>query len=197
MSRLRASLPIGMKKYVWELKYGLLRYPQFIAPEDVVQFLSTRLPTISSVLDLGCGRGSLLRALRASEWSGNYCGVDISKRAVEEARGIPDQRSSWVASDFESFRSPFHWDLIAMVESLYYVKLDELPSFLNRMMAMLSENGILLFRLHEFEKHREYIEGAMRLYPQLERVGGNLYFISSCALQTTLQEGKSTSSTTD
>jgi predicted TPR repeat methyltransferase len=196
MGRLRASLPTVVKKYMWELKYGLLGYPQFIAPGDFVQFLSTRLSAISSVLDLGCGRGSLLRALRSAEWSGNYCGVDISRRAVDEARGILDQRSSWVASDFESFRSPFHWDLIAMVESLYYVKLSELPSFLERMMEMLSENGILVFRVHEFEKHREYVEGAMRLYPHLERVGENLYFISSRPLRTSLQEGKSIRSTT-
>jgi len=197
MSGLRASLPPVVKKYGWELKYGLFGYPHFVAPEDLLQFLSARLPAISSVLDLGCGRGSLLLALRSAEWAGNYCGVDISKRAIDDARGIPDQRSSWVVSDFESFRSSFHWDLIIMVESLYYVKLGELPSFLGRMMAMLNENGCLLFRLHEFEKHRVYIEAAMRVHPNLDRVGQNLYCIPNSALQSGLQKGKPSNLATD
>jgi len=194
---LRASLPPVVKKYVWELKYGLLGYPQFVAPEDLVHFLSARLSAISSVLDLGCGRGSLLRALRSAAWTGSYCGVDISRKAVDEARGILDQRSSWVVSDFESFRSPFRWDLIAMTESLYYLKLDEVPPFLNRMMTMLDENGILLFRVHDSERHHEYIETATRLYPHLDRVGENLYCISNRALQSNLEEEEPTSTVTD
>ena len=71
MSRLRANLPTIAKRYVWNLKYGMLGYPHFAAPEDIVSYLSGRMPTMSSVLDLGCGRGSLLLALREKEWTGS------------------------------------------------------------------------------------------------------------------------------
>jgi len=163
---------------VWNVKYGLLGYPQMVAPEDVLRFFSARLSKISTVLDLGCGRGSLLRALREKGWVGAYCGVEISKRAVDDARKIADHRSSWVVSDFESFRSPFRWDIIAMVESLCYVKLGDLPAFLSRTVGMLSPEGAFVFRLHDLEKYREYVEAVLGLYPHTEKVDQNLFCIS-------------------
>jgi predicted TPR repeat methyltransferase len=178
MNRLRASLPTAAKKYVWDLKYGLLGYPHFVAPDDIVHYLSARLSKISTIVDLGCGRGSLLKALREKGWPGNYCGVDISKRAIDDGRKIGDQRSSWAVSDFESFRSPFRWDIVAMVESLCYVKLGELPEFLSRTIGMLNPEGTLVFRLHDLEKHREYVEAVLDLYPSTEKVARNLFCIS-------------------
>jgi cyclopropane fatty-acyl-phospholipid synthase-like methyltransferase len=159
------------------MKYGLLGYPQLVAPEDVVRFFSARLSSISTILDLGSGRGSLLRALREKGWGGTYCGVEISNRAVDDARKIADQRSSWVVSDFESFRSPFHWDAIAMVESLYYVKLGELPRFVSCTVGMLSPEGVFVFRLHDLAKYREYVEAVLALYPRTEKVDQNLFCI--------------------
>ena len=178
MKRLHAALPTVAKKYAWNVKYRLLGYPHFVAPEDIVRYLSARLPELSSVLDLGCGRGSLLRALRDEGWTGNYCGVDISKPAIVDARKQADHRSLWVVSDFESFRSPFHWDLIAMVDSVYYVELGELSAFLGRMIGMLNQSGVLLLRLHDLGKHREYVEAASRLYPHMEKVDDNLFCIT-------------------
>jgi 2-polyprenyl-3-methyl-5-hydroxy-6-metoxy-1,4-benzoquinol methylase len=178
MDRLHAALPTVAKKYIWNLKYGLLGYPEFVAPGDVVCYLSARLLKISTVLDLGCGRGSLLRALREKGWSGNYCGVDISKRSIDDARKIADQRSAWVVSDFESFHSPFYWDVIAMIESIYYVRLVELPAFLKRMIGMLHPEGTLVFRLHDREKHREHLKAVLRLYPHAESVDQSLFCIS-------------------
>jgi SAM-dependent methyltransferase len=70
MTRLHATLPTVMKKYAWNLKYGLIGYPRFVAPDDIVQYTVARLRESSSVLDLGCGRGSLLRALRNKGWRG-------------------------------------------------------------------------------------------------------------------------------
>jgi cyclopropane fatty-acyl-phospholipid synthase-like methyltransferase len=168
MDRLHAVLPTIAKKYVWNLKYGLLGYPQFVAPEDVLRYLSLRLSASSTVLDLGCGRGSLLRALRENGWVGNYCGVDISKPPIDDARKIGDQRSSWVVSDFESFRSPYRWDFIAAVESIYYVKIHDLPMFLDRTVRLLKPAGTLVVRIHDRGRHKEYVEALLRLYPQIE-----------------------------
>ncbi|MGO9369731.1 MAG: class I SAM-dependent methyltransferase [Terriglobales bacterium] len=177
MGRLHATFPTVAKKCVWDLKYGLLGYSQFVAPEDIVHYLYTRRSNICSVLDLGCGRGSLLRALRDIGWTGSYCGVDISKWAINEARKIEDQRSSWVVRDLESFCSPFHWDVIAMVESIYYVRLSDLPRFLNRWLKMLNFDGTPVFRLHDSDKHQEYLETVLRMCPHTMKVDRNLFCI--------------------
>ena len=66
-----------------------------------------------------------------------------------------------------------------MVESIYYVKRGELPAFLDRMTEMLDQGGIFVFRLHELEKHREYIETVVRLYPHTQRIGEYLFGICS------------------
>ncbi len=178
MNSFRATLPTFAKKYVWEMKYGVLGYPKWIAPEDTVRYLSRSLSTNASILDLGCGRGSLLRALRDTGWVGNYCGVDISEWAISEARKIYDQCSSWAVSDFDSFRSPFKWDTITMIESIYCVKLTELPAFLERAIGMLNKRGFLLFRLHDLEKYRDYLETVCRLHPQTEKIAKNLFQLS-------------------
>ncbi|MGA8764172.1 MAG: class I SAM-dependent methyltransferase, partial [Candidatus Sulfotelmatobacter sp.] len=121
------------------MKYGLLRYPQLVAPEDALQYLSAWLPANGSLLELGCGRGSLIRALRQNAWMGDYCGVDISKQAIGDARKFADHRISWVVSDLESFRSALQWDAVAMIESIYYIGLEELRPVLNRIMGTLRE----------------------------------------------------------
>ena len=179
MDKLRAAMPTVAKKYVWNLKYRFLGYPHLVAPEDIVRYLSARLSKISTLVDLGCGRGSLLRALREKGWQGNYCGVDISKNAVADAREIGDQRSSWTVSNFESFRSPFCWDVVIMVESVYYLNLPALPAFLERVMGLLNPEGTFVFRVHNLEKHREYVETILALYPRTEKVDQNLFCVPS------------------
>ncbi|KAL2164261.1 hypothetical protein VTH06DRAFT_3477 [Thermothelomyces fergusii] len=46
----------------------------------------------ASVLDLGCGNGSLLFALRDAGWRGRMLGVDYSERSVELARRVGASR---------------------------------------------------------------------------------------------------------
>jgi cyclopropane fatty-acyl-phospholipid synthase-like methyltransferase len=177
LDRLHAGLPIFAKRYAWNLKYGVLGYPQLAPPHDVVSYLSARLPENASILELGCGRGSLLRGLREAGWHGTYCGVDISKQAIRAASKFQDQRSSWVVSDFESFRTPFQWDVVAMIESVCYVKTEELTAFLTRIAKDVKPGGVLLIRLHDFDKHKSYIELVQRLYPHAEKVSPNLLSI--------------------
>ena len=179
MDRLHAGLPIFAKRYAWNLKYGVLGYPQLAPPHDVVCYLSKRLPENAAMLELGCGRGSLLRGLREQGWHGTYCGVDISKRAIRAACKSSDQRSSWIVSDFESFRSPFQWDVVALIESVCYVKAAEVASFLPRIMQMVKKDGVLLIRLHDFAKHALYIDTIQRLYPHAEKLSPNLLGIAA------------------
>lgn len=178
MSILRAVLPNAVKKHVWDLKYGVLGYPFYVAPDDVLDYFSSQLSEQTSILDLGCGRGSLLRALRKSGWKGAYCGVDISKQAIGDARKLGDQNSTWAVSDFESFRSPVKWNVITMVESIYYVPLDGIPEFLSGLTKMLSDKGRVLFRLHDLEKYREYVDLIYKLYPTAEKAAQHVFYIT-------------------
>jgi len=135
--------------------------------------LSDRLNPNRELLELGCGRGSLLSGLRQTGWNGHYCGVDIAERAINDARALEDQRSSWVVSDFESFGSPFQWHAIALIESLYYVRLDFVSTFVLRLSQMLTADGFLLIRLHDMQKHALYAQAIRNQLPMTECVGTN------------------------
>jgi EEF1A lysine methyltransferase 2 len=62
----------------------------------VVTFLDECEPALdrasTSFLDLGCGNGSLLLALRAAGWGGPCLGVDYSAQSIELARSVADCR---------------------------------------------------------------------------------------------------------
>ena len=182
MTGLQHSIPSVAKKYLWDLKYAVLGYPHFVAPEDVLRYLSAQLNRNASVLDLGCGRGSLLVALRKLGWNGSYCGVDISKRAIVQAQASTDQRSSWAVSDFESFDSPFKWDMITMVESIYYIDLTKLPTVTQKLVDMLDAGGQLLFRVHDTAKHKKHMDLVLTQYPHTERIENNLFCIPAPVL---------------
>jgi len=175
---LRASLPVFAKRLVWNMKYGLLGYPVWPSPSDVIQYLIPRLTENSSILELGCGRGSVLRGLRCAGWAGYYCGVDISKRAMDDARSMADQRSSWIVSDIEGFESPFQWDSIIMIESIYYVKINELPRVLAYLQRRLKRSGFMLFRIHDFQRHREYVDCIQAFFREVRLVDENLLCVA-------------------
>jgi len=55
----------------------------------------------ASVLDLGCGNGSLLFALRDDGWTGRLLGVDYSEKSVALARRIARTRAAQEKADEE------------------------------------------------------------------------------------------------
>ncbi|SPO01028.1 related to anther-expressed protein SLL2-S9 [Cephalotrichum gorgonifer] len=88
---------------------GTTWFSDSLAEEKLVALLPT-LPTLpppeqASFLDLGCGNGTLLSALRADGWAGRLMGVDYSERSVELARNVAAQDGS--GAEFEV------WDVLA------------------------------------------------------------------------------------
>jgi len=179
MSRLRALLPTPVKRLVWEIKYGALGYSAGAAAADVVRQLSLRLSDSSSVLELGCGAGSLRDGMRAQGWQGWYCGVDISRQAIRAAERKRDQRTSVLVSDIESFQTPFRWDAIVMVESIYYINVQKAAEVLRSLSEKLTDSGFLLIRFHDLEKHRAYIEMIQSEFSQTEKVDQQLFLVRS------------------
>jgi 2-polyprenyl-3-methyl-5-hydroxy-6-metoxy-1,4-benzoquinol methylase len=175
---LRAKLPIFAKKWIWNFKYGVKKYSSGGAPADVVAYLR-RLPPQASLLELGCGHGFILKELRSSGWAGKYLGLDISAAAVKVASSQDQSgRSEWVVSDIESFRTDKVWDVILMIESVYYLKLPRVPEVLGMLHRRLTPEGFLLLRIHDDKKHRHYIDALQMAFPRIQR-SGFLYVIPS------------------
>ncbi len=63
-------------------------------------------PDTAAVLDLGCGNGSMLFALRDEGWVGRLLGVDYSARSVELARAVGASREGEEEVEFRV------WDVL-------------------------------------------------------------------------------------
>ena len=90
-----------MKKPIQEQLLGINRdfydqfAPSFSATRDRAQTgaqnLIERLPVDAAVLDVGCGNGTFARALARSDFRGQYLGVDMSVKLLDEAVSLTGQ----------------------------------------------------------------------------------------------------------
>ncbi|MFD1932271.1 class I SAM-dependent methyltransferase [Nonomuraea mangrovi] len=97
----------------------------------------------SSVLDVGCGTGTLLRRARDSGHEGRLCGVDPAEGMLDQARRHPDVE--WVLGDLSSVSGPF--DLVVMTGHVFQVFLtdDDIRGTLAGVRRMLGEGGRFAF----------------------------------------------------
>ena len=97
-----------------------------------------------SVLDVGCGTGSLIIKLSELLPQGNYFGIDISKNSIEEAKKKALDKHLKInficrdASDAASLQNNL-FDLIMSIYALYYVKNPE--ELLSLLKTKLKKNG--------------------------------------------------------
>ena len=68
-------------------------------------------------------------------------------------------------------------DAIALIESVYYVKLDVLSTVLARLMGLLEDQGFILLRLHDPQKFEGYLQNIQGWYPQTKKLGDALWSI--------------------
>ncbi|MCX4533370.1 trans-aconitate 2-methyltransferase [Streptomyces sp. NBC_01669] len=98
-----------------------------------------------SVLDVGCGTGSLLRLARQAGHDGQLCGVDPAVGMLEQARahtGI-----EWILGDVGSVGPDRMFDLVVMAGHAFqvYVRDDELRTALATIRSVLADGGRFAF----------------------------------------------------
>ncbi|HEX5624544.1 MAG TPA: class I SAM-dependent methyltransferase [Saprospiraceae bacterium] len=114
------------------------------------QFAREILPLIPSdksirILDLGCGIGSLLAALKEDQFL-NVKGIDVSPEQVEIAHafGIPEVECIDIRDFF--MREQLAFDLICGMDIIEHFTKDELVDLLQLIRTHLKPGGIVIFR---------------------------------------------------
>lgn len=97
-----------------------------------------------SILDVGCGTGTLLYSLKRKGYI-NVCGIDISSEQVRIARQIVDNIIEGNAIEYlDSHPSAF--DLILGVDIIEHLRKDEAINFLKACYKALRKNGRLILQ---------------------------------------------------
>ncbi len=120
-----------------------------------------------SILDVGCGEGSLLAALAAAHPAATLAGVEISENAVALAkRGLPSADVS--ALDVSTARLNKTFDLVVCADVVEHIADDQ--AAMNNMSAMTASGGAVIVatlqgRMRRFEADighmRNYAKGEL------------------------------------
>jgi trans-aconitate methyltransferase len=177
---LRRIGPSWLKKLIWNVEFRGGKWDYLHPPDNLVTFLLQIMGPASSLLDLGCGNGVLAACLRSRGWSGQYTGVDVSSVALRLAsqRNLPS--CQWVIGDFGSYRGHDRYDAILMIESLYYLAMDQVESFLGRLATLLTPAGSIVVRIHDTHRHGGYVALIEKVFPVAQKFvtrTGQVYFV--------------------
>jgi SAM-dependent methyltransferase len=104
------------------------------------QDLASLLPKKIKVLEIGCATGSFLSVLR--DEGHDVCGIDLSRRFVEEAKARYHLNVCVTDLLDYSFK-PDSFDLVALLGTIS--NLQDLPKHLQKIKKLLKDDGILYF----------------------------------------------------
>lgn len=122
--------------------YDLFHPPQ--ARSDYAFYLKLVM-SARSVLDVGCGTGSLLRRARELGYAGRLCGLDPASGMLNQARQRTD--IEWVLGDLSQVDWHRAFDLIIMTGHAFqeFTEDDELRAALARIRSALTARGQFVF----------------------------------------------------
>lgn len=95
-------------------------------PPDAREDLRFYLPMVlaaSSVLDIGCGTGALLKAARRAGHPGRLCGLDPARAMLARARQQPD--IEWILGTVDDATFDGEFDLIVMTGNAFQAVVDD------------------------------------------------------------------------
>jgi ubiquinone/menaquinone biosynthesis C-methylase UbiE len=112
---------------------------------DDLAFYLALVMAASSVLDVGCGTGALLRRARAAGHTGRLCGLDPAAGMLEQARTRTDVE--WIRGDLTALGRDRQFDLVVMTGHAFQVFVDDeaLRASLASIDAALVDDGRFAF----------------------------------------------------
>lgn len=116
----------------------------------IAGMLRERFPAGPRVLDVGCGLGTLRRALGDGA---PYVGLDISAEAIERAR-TTHQRSGarFVQADFLAHADAGVYDAVVLNEMLYYLPLGRVSEAVRKAARLSGPGGVVIVSMHQNPK---------------------------------------------
>jgi ubiquinone/menaquinone biosynthesis C-methylase UbiE len=120
-------------------------YDAFCAGRSDFDFYLPLVMSATSVLDVGCGTGELLRRARARGHRGRLCGLDPAVGMLAQARTCPDVE--WTLGDLGCTTWGPEFDLVVMTGHAFQVLVtdEELRAALATIRSVLTADGRFVF----------------------------------------------------
>lgn len=137
----RAKRPEANPRYLtandWDIEYVQGKWDYLASIEQLPRYcviagLASAYVERPTILDLGCGMGDLLRALRYTgmNW---YRGVDHSEESIKKAAKWSLPNAEFMVADISSYLPERPFDCVILNEVLYY--LPSPSSYIKKMLA--------------------------------------------------------------
>jgi len=105
------------------------------------RWVSKRIGKRNSILDVGCGSGTLALSLRTDD--NNILGIDISESSIKKAnKKNPYSNVSFIQTTFEDFQANSKgFDAIVFVASIHHM---DMANAIDKAKKLLTKNGVLI-----------------------------------------------------
>jgi SAM-dependent methyltransferase len=122
--------------------------PADVATRETLDFLTSRIPAGTTILEVGCGEGQLARELLKRGYHVTALDANPNVIAKAQARGVPVVLGSW-----PKLNTGVAFDAIAFTRSLHHIK--PLGDAIARARELLNPRGLFLiedFALDEVDE---------------------------------------------
>ena len=141
------------RKQRWNRQYKSGRWDNLKGEKETIRYqriikyiddFGTKKPKI---LDLGCGEGILCERMKNSDYS-SFLGMDFSSVSIERAKQLKLKDADFICADIHNFKPAEKFDVIIFNEVFYYIHESEKQNVLDRMIASLTDNGIIITSIY-------------------------------------------------
>ena len=149
---------IREEKVKWDNQYQKGQWDYLAGIEElahysmIVGYCENVLSEHSRLLDVGCGEGVLQTRLRYLPYE-KYIGIDISEVAIQKANQFQDERTTFIATDADSYIPPHKVDIIVFNETLYYF--NNLDSTIHHYDKYLEDDGFFIVSMFDQKESDE------------------------------------------
>lgn len=180
-----------MADALFEDRYLASLYDRLCVDRGDENFYLQLMHSAPSVLDVGCGTGTLLNRARAAGHRGRLCGLDPADGMLEQARRHPD--IEWFQGTLPEAGFEREFDLIVMTGHAFQVLLtdDDVREFLGAAERALATGGRLAFETRnplvrawegwtpdDVTQIRDDTGATVRVWHEVESVEGELVTFS-------------------
>jgi 2-polyprenyl-3-methyl-5-hydroxy-6-metoxy-1,4-benzoquinol methylase len=142
----------------WDLQYRLGLWDYLDAGEtsgrELAEIIEKYVPQ-ARILDLGCGTSVNLPL--APGMYRRYHGVDISAKAIKQARMTGRPHATYETADILTYAPQETYDAILLREVIYYLPVTKVSGFLDRLSGFLAPAGVIVIQVWTGERNPDLI----------------------------------------